>query len=110
MNGIIKLSPFVRSYAVRAVTTKAATASHPFRILGVQQIAIGSADRGPLNALWRDIFDLKADSHHLLEKENVEEDIVKLGPRSHPELMIELDFMTPINPEASPKVSAVYGI
>lgn len=36
-----------------------------------------------------------------LEKENVEEDIVQLGPKP---FSVEIDLMSPIDPEKSPKV------
>ena len=76
--------------------------SRPFRILGVQQIAIGAEDRAGLTHLWQDVFGLSATSSHRIEKENVEEDIIKLGPSPYE---VEVDLMTPIDPDASPKVS-----
>ena len=41
---------------MNAMTTK------PFRILGLQQIAIGAPDKGPLRTLWCDIFGLATTS------------------------------------------------
>jgi hypothetical protein len=75
----------------------------PFRILGIQQIALGSTDRAGLNKLWNDIFGLQKDSSHRLEKENVEEDILKVGAPKSP-FVVEVDLMCPIDPEKSPKV------
>ncbi|KAL7566938.1 hypothetical protein ACA910_017245 [Epithemia clementina (nom. ined.)] len=77
------------------------SSSRPFRILGVQQVAVGSEDRSALTRLWCDIFGLSASSTHRIEKENVEEDILQLGPSP---FKVELDLMTPIDPEKSPKV------
>lgn len=73
----------------------------PFTILGVQQIAIGSLERESLSVLWYDILGAKKRETHRLEKENVVEDIVRLGPMPY---AVEVDLMTPIDPNASPKV------
>jgi lactoylglutathione lyase len=96
-------SKFSTIIARRSVARAAylSTKTRPFRILGVQQVAIGCEEKGPLDALWKDIFGLKASATKRLEKENVEEDIIKLGP---PPYEVELDLMTPIDPEKSPKV------
>lgn len=86
----------------RFFTTTKATTTRPFRILGVQQIAIGSETREPLACLWGDIFGLKKHgASKTIEKENVQEDIIKLGPAPYE---VEIDLMTPIDPEKSPKV------
>jgi hypothetical protein len=77
------------------------TKTRPFKVLGVQQIAIGCAEKGPLNALWKDIFGFEAHANMRMEGENVDEDILKLGPAP---FEVEVDLMTPINPEGSPKV------
>jgi hypothetical protein len=81
------------------------TTARPFRILGVQQIALGSVERDPLTNLWTNIFGLQPGPMHRLEKENVEECCVKLGPVDKPEFEVEIDLMCPINPDVSPKVS-----
>ena len=70
-------------------------------MLGVQQVAIGCVDKGPLEALWKGIFGLEASATKTIEKENVEEDIVKLGKAP---FEVEIDLMRPIDPEKSPKV------
>ena len=41
------------------------TSTKPFRILGLQQIAIGAPDKGPLRTLWCDIFGLDRKSTRL---------------------------------------------
>ena len=84
-----------------ALSTTAATTTRPFKILGVQQIAIGCAEKGPLNALWKSVFGFEAYANKRMEGENVDEDILKLGPAPFD---VEIDLMTPINPEGSPKV------
>jgi lactoylglutathione lyase len=77
------------------------TGARPFRVLGIQQVAIGCVDKGPLEALWKGIFGLEASATKKIESENVEEDIVKLGVRPYE---VEIDLMTPIDPDKSPKV------
>ena len=51
----------------------------PFRILGIQQVAIGGADKMRLRSLWVDIFGLAVKSTFVSERENVDEDICALG-------------------------------
>jgi lactoylglutathione lyase len=46
--------------------------------------------------LWQDIFGLEKHSSHRIESENVEEDIIKLGPAPYE---VEIDLMRPIDPE-----------
>jgi lactoylglutathione lyase len=88
-----------RSFVCRSLATKAI--ERPFRILGVQQIAIGSEKSEPLTKLWGDIFGLEKHSTKTIESENVEEDIIKLGPAPYE---VEIDLMRPIDPTKSPKV------
>ncbi|HBS03615.1 MAG TPA: lactoylglutathione lyase [Leptospiraceae bacterium] len=73
----------------------------PFRILGIQQIAIGGTDKGKLANLWVDMFGLEKTSSYQSEKENVDEDILRIGSGPH---AIEVDIMQPIDPEKAPKV------
>jgi hypothetical protein len=84
-----------------SVGTSSGGISRPFRVLGVQQIAIGSCDRGPLTRLWTEMLGLNSTESHRMEKENVEEDIIRLG---HPPFAVEIDLMCPIDPDKSPKV------
>jgi len=75
----------------------------PFRILGVQQIAIGSDDRTSLNHLWKDILGLMPHKTNIrMEKENVVEDSVQVGMDALSQ--VEIDLMTPIDVEAHPRV------
>lgn len=75
--------------------------TRPFRILGLQQIAIGSLDKSALRRLWIDLLGLEQVGNFRSEKENVDEDIVVLGQGIH---RVELDLMQPIDPERKPKV------
>jgi lactoylglutathione lyase len=73
----------------------------PFRILGLQQIAIGAPDKRELARLWVDILGLQLTGNYKSEKENVDEDIAVLGRGSG---KVELDLMQPIDPDKRPKV------
>jgi lactoylglutathione lyase len=75
----------------------------PFRILGIQQIAIGGLDKQRLRALWVDVLGLEVKSTFVSERENVDEDICALG--SGP-AAVEVDLMQPLDPEGKPAVHA----
>jgi lactoylglutathione lyase len=76
-------------------------AERPFRVLGVQQIAIGGPSKASLRKLWVDLFGLASEGTFRSEKENVDEDILALGAGP---ARVEIDVMQPIDPEKSPKV------
>jgi len=80
-----------------------ASSPKPFRILGLQQIAIGGPDKAALRTLWCDIFGLATKGQFRSERENVDEDICALGRGPHE---IEVDLMQPIDPNAKPAVHA----
>lgn len=73
----------------------------PFRILGIQQIAVGAPDKAALRRLWIDTLGLERVGEFRSERENVDEDIAVAG--SGP-LRVEVDLMQPIDPSGSPKV------
>ena len=75
----------------------------PFRILGIQQIAIGGPDKHKLRALWVDIFGLSVKSSFVSERENVDEDICALGEGAH---AVEVDLMQPLDADKKPAVHA----
>ena len=75
----------------------------PFRILGLQQIAIGAADKGRLRTLWVDLLGLPVTGHFASERENVDEDICTLGRGAH---AVEVDLMQPIDAGRKPAVDA----
>ncbi len=79
------------------------TSTKPFRILGLQQIAIGALDKGSLRTLWCDIFGLATKGRFRSERENVDEDICALGHGAHE---VEVDLMQPIDPNGKPAVHA----
>jgi lactoylglutathione lyase len=75
----------------------------PFKILGIQQIAVGGPDKARLKSLWVDMFGLSVKSTFVSERENVDEDICALG--SGP-TAVEVDLMQPLDPEKKPAVHA----
>ena len=77
------------------------TQAKPFRILGIQQIAIGGTDKQRLRGLWVDMLGLKFKSTFVSERENVDEDICALG--SGP-TEVEVDLMQPLDVEKKPAV------
>ena len=76
-------------------------ATKPFRILGIQQIAIGSPDKQRLRALWVDMLGLTVKSTFVSERENVDEDICALGRGPS---AVEVDLMQPLDPDRKPAV------
>jgi lactoylglutathione lyase len=73
----------------------------PFRILGLQQIAVGAADKAALRKLWVDLLGLQVVDTYRSEKENVDEDIAVLGQGP---TRVEVDLMQPIDADKRPKV------
>ena len=73
----------------------------PFRVLGIQQIAVGGLDKSRLRALWVDTLGLEPCGDYRSESENVAEDIVTVGPGS---FKVEVDLMQPLDPERKPSV------
>jgi len=76
-------------------------ARRPFRILGIQQIAVGAPDKAGLRRLWIDTLGLQRVGEFRSERENVDEDIAVAGEGP---LRVEVDLMQPIDPAKSPKV------
>jgi lactoylglutathione lyase len=73
----------------------------PFRVLGIQQIAIGGLDKASLGELWTGLFGVEKVGGYVNEAENVDEDILRLGNGAH---AVEIDLMQPLDAERSPKV------
>lgn len=74
----------------------------PFRILGLQQIAVGGESKQRLRNLWVELLGLEVHGTFRSEKENVDEDIAVAG---RPPFQVEVDLMEPIDPEGRPKVN-----
>ena len=77
--------------------------SRPFKVLGIQQIAIGGTDKARLRHLWVDMLGLQVTGHFVSERENVDEDICAIGQGAH---KVEVDLMQPIDPDKKPAVHA----
>jgi lactoylglutathione lyase len=73
------------------------TIARPFKILGVQQIAIGHPQKFALRELWVDLLGLPVVGTYRSERENVDEDILAIAG-------VEIDLMEPVDPTKSPKV------
>jgi len=73
----------------------------PFRVLGVQQIAIGALDKQPLLELWVGLLGLERRGTFESASENVSEAILELGVGP---ALVELDLMQPLDPNQKPKV------
>jgi lactoylglutathione lyase len=73
----------------------------PFKVLGVQQIAIGGPSKDKLRTLWVDMFGLEVTGNFVSERENVDEDICAMGVGA---FKVEVDLMQPVDPEKKPAV------
>jgi len=73
----------------------------PFKVLGIQQIAIGATDKSGLRHLWVDLFGLSLSGHFKSERENVDEDICSIGQGP---LKVEVDLMQPLDIDKKPAV------
>ena len=73
----------------------------PFKVLGIQQIAIGATDKSTLRHLWVDLFGLRVSGNFKSERENVDEDICTIGQGP---LKVEVDLMQPLDIDKKPAV------
>lgn len=73
----------------------------PFKILGIQQVAIGGESKDKLSHFWTEIMGLTKTGDFKSERENVDEDILRIGNGPY---AVEVDIMQPIDPNKSPKV------
>ena len=75
--------------------------NRPFRILGLQQVAIGGPSKARLRTLWVDLLGLTPQGNFVSERENVDEDICTLGRGP---TQVEVDLMQPLDPDKKPAV------
>ena len=80
----------------------ASQTTRPFKVLGIQQIAIGGPSKDRLKKLWIDMFGLAITGNFVSERENVDEDITAMG--SGP-FKVEVDLMQPLDPAKKPAVN-----
>ena len=74
----------------------------PFKVLGIQQIALGGPSKDRLKKLWVEMFGLTVTGNYVSERENVDEDITAMG--SGP-FKVEVDLMQPLDPAKKPAVN-----
>jgi lactoylglutathione lyase len=75
----------------------------PFKVLGIQQIAVGGLDKNRLRTLWVDTLGLELSGNFQSASENVDEDIAVIG--SGP-FQVEVDLMQPLDPDSKPMVQS----
>ncbi len=75
--------------------------NRPFKVLGIQQIAIGGPDKVKLQKLWVDMFGLEITGTYKSDRENVDEDICAMGVGP---FKVEVDLMQPMDLEKKPAV------
>ncbi len=77
------------------------TMTRPFKVLGIQQVAIGGLSKDRLRTLWVDKLGLEVTGNFVSERENVDEDICAMGCGAN---RVEVDLMQPIDPDKKPAV------
>ena len=75
--------------------------ARPFRVLGLQQVAVGGPDKASLRHLWSDLLGLPISGSFRSERENVDEDIAVAGRGP---FAVEVDLMQPVDPDKKPRV------
>ncbi len=75
--------------------------SRPFRVLGVQQLAVGAPDKNRLRHLWVELLGLRLTGTYKSERENVDEDITVAGRGP---FAVEVDLMQPLDVSRRPRV------
>ena len=75
--------------------------TRPFKVLGIQQIAIGGPDKVKLQKLWIDMFGLEMTGTYKSDRENVDEDICAMGVGP---FKVEVDLMQPLDLDKKPAV------
>jgi lactoylglutathione lyase len=76
--------------------------TRPFRVLGLQQIAVGAPDKERLRRFWVDLLGLTLTGSFRSTSENVDEYITTLGQGA---TRVEVDLMEPVDPAKKPAVS-----
>lgn len=77
--------------------------TRPFKVLGIQQIAIGGLAKARLRRLWVDMLGLEVTGNFVSERENVDEDICAIGTGP---FKVEVDLMQPLDPNKKPAVQS----
>jgi len=74
--------------------------SRPFRILGVQQIAVGALDRSRLRRLWVDLLGLESRGEFRNEVENVDGELATIGAGP---FAVDLNILEPVDLDRAPR-------
>lgn len=77
------------------------TTPRPFKVLGIQQVAIGGTDKQRMKTLWVDMLGLEQTGTFQSERENVDEDILAMGKGA---FKVEVDIMQPLDIDKKPAV------
>ena len=77
------------------------TTARPFKVLGIQQVAIGGTDKNRMKTLWVDMLGLEQTGTFQSERENVDEDILAMGKGAY---KVEVDIMQPMDIDKKPAV------
>ena len=77
--------------------------ARPFKVLGIQQVAIGVLSKERLKTLWVDKLGLEVTGTFRSERENVDEDICAMGAGP---FKVEVDLMQPLDADKKPAVHA----
>ncbi len=83
------------------MTSLTSASARPFKVLGIQQVAIGGPSKQQLRTLWVDKLGLEPTGSYRSERENVDEDICTLGRGP---FKVEVDLMQPLDPDKKPAV------
>ena len=75
--------------------------TRPFKVLGIQQVAIGGTDKSRMKRLWVDMLGLTQTGQFQSERENVDEDILAMGQGA---FKVEVDIMQPLDIDKKPAV------
>ena len=75
--------------------------NRPFKVLGIQHIAIGGTDKTKLQMLWVEMLGLEPTGNFRSERENVDENICTIGSGA---LKVEVDLMQPLDVDKKPAV------
>ncbi|HEY2409301.1 MAG TPA: VOC family protein [Polyangiaceae bacterium] len=83
------------------MTTDKVSSERPFRVLGLQQVALGALEHAPLRELWCELLGLHEIGQYRSELENVDEVMLQLGAGL---TSVEVDLMQPLDATRSPRV------
>jgi len=86
-----------------AVNDQTDNSGRPFKVLGIQQIAVSGLDKNRLRSFWVDTLGLSLSGSYRSEAENVDEDISIVG---HGPFKVEIDLMQPIDPDRTPRIQS----